>query len=128
MTDIIERLSREADAWYAGGGGIAALLCEAKLEIEALRKHGPEMQRGTHADGSPWIGTMRDVLEDCKTAASVEAGLRREAQAEIEALRKDAARWRWLRDSPRADVRIIGVGKREGATLDAAIDAAMEKP
>lgn len=43
--------------------------------------------------------------------------------AECAALRKDAERYRWLRDSPRADVRIIGVGKRTGAELDAALDS-----
>lgn len=38
MTDIIERLRREACAWDAGSGNVAAMLREAADEIEALRK------------------------------------------------------------------------------------------
>lgn len=34
----------------------------------------------------------------------------------------DAARYRVLRDHPDADVRIVGVGKRSGAELDAVLD------
>lgn len=40
---------------------------------------------------------------------------------------EDAERYRWLRDNPRADVRILHVGAREGAALDAAIDLARKE-
>lgn len=38
---------------------------------------------------------------------------------------RDAARYRWLQTNARADVRILGVGKREGDPLSVVIDAAM---
>ena len=38
----------------------------------------------------------------------------------------DAARYRVARDDPRFDIRIVGIGKRSGAELDAAIDAMIE--
>lgn len=46
---------------------------------------------------------------------------------ELAAARKDAKRYRWLRDNECADVRIHYVGKRSGAELDAAIDNAIAK-
>ena len=48
--------------------------------------------------------------------------------AALDALRNDAARYRKLRDSPIADVRIIGVGKRSGAGLDEAVDTMYTAP
>ena len=47
---------------------------------------------------------------------------------ELQALRNDAERYRRLRDSPIADVRIIGVGKRSGAGLDEAVDTMYTAP
>lgn len=48
--------------------------------------------------------------------------------AEIEALRADAARYRWLRDTGDATWRPFGVREGySGAQADAAIDAAMER-
>ena len=41
---------------------------------------------------------------------------------EVLALRKDAERYKKLRDSALVDVRIICVGKRSGQSLDAAVD------
>jgi len=41
---------------------------------------------------------------------------------ELAALRKDADRYRWLRDAPRADVRVVGRGARKGDALDATVD------
>lgn len=55
-----------------------------------------------------------------------ELDLRMQAADEIERLRKDAERYRWLRTNERADVRIVGVGRRMGHDLSAAIDAAMQ--
>jgi hypothetical protein len=57
------------------------------VEIERLKKDGPIMQRGTCGDGAPWMGTMRECLEDAYDAAKVEAELRREACAEVKQLR-----------------------------------------
>ncbi len=57
----------------------------------------------------------REVYEKAK--AKIEA-----EERELEALRKDAERYRWLRDAPCADVRIVGRGKRSGAELDATVD------
>ena len=58
-------------------------------------------------------------------------------QARVEQLEKDAARYRWLRDSPIADdqqewlcVGLFDMGgtvEVDGAELDAAIDAAMRE-
>ena len=42
-------------------------------ELDQLRKTGPTMQRGVTAAGMPLMGTMLDVLNDYKAAASVEA-------------------------------------------------------
>jgi hypothetical protein len=61
---------------------------EAADEIERLIATGPSMQRGTHGDGTLWMGTMLDVLTDYKQAAEVEAGIRREYGQEIKRLQK----------------------------------------
>lgn len=45
----------------------------------------------------------------------------------VNELEKDAMRYRWLQSDPRADVRIVTVGKREGDSLSAAIDALKEQ-
>lgn len=46
-------------------------------------------------------------------------------RARLEAAEADARRYRWLRLDERADVRIVGIGRRMGHDLDAAIDAAL---
>lgn len=48
---------------------------------------GPIMRRGSRGDGSDWMGTMRECLEDAQEAARVEAALGDEARAEVKRLR-----------------------------------------
>lgn len=101
-TDLIARLRQMAaglhDDMSTGAEAADALEAQAS-EIEALTKHGPPMQRGVRGDGTPWMGTMLDVLNDYKQAAEVEAGIRQEYGREIEALRADAAVWKCQVDS-----------------------------
>lgn len=61
----------------------------------------------------------RDRLRDALVSAEGEWV----GHKELAALRKNAVRYRKLRDGPTADVRIVGVGKRSGAALDSAVDA-----
>ncbi len=96
-------------------------------ERDALRKDGPPMQRGTYANGNPWMGTMRQCLEDYKLAAHAEAEGRRYMEREFEALRKDAERYRKLRDGqnwPAAFARHDAPEPLRGVDLDAACDGA----
>ena len=66
---------------------IAAL----RAQVAALTENGPPMQRGTTIGGTPWMGTMREVLEDYKSAADTEARWGDEARAEVAGLRKALA-------------------------------------
>ena len=66
---------------------IAAL----RAQVAALTENGPPMQRGTTIEGTPWMGTMREVLEDYKSAADTEARWGDEARAEVAGLRKALA-------------------------------------
>ena len=72
-------------------GECAAEIARLTAENEALRKHGPPMQRGTTIEGTPWMGTMREVLEDYKSAADTEARWGDEARAEVAGLRESIA-------------------------------------
>ena len=72
-------------------GECAAEIARLTAENEALRKHGPPMQRGTTIEGTPWMGTMREVLEDYKSAADTEAKWGDEARAEVAGLRSTLA-------------------------------------
>lgn len=60
---------------------------EQQARIAELEQNGPEMQRGVNGAGAPWMGTMRQVLEDYKTAAATEAKLGDEARAALDDLR-----------------------------------------
>ncbi len=42
-------------------------------QIAELQKNGPVMRRGTLGDGTEWMGTMREVLNDSIEAADCEA-------------------------------------------------------
>lgn len=62
---------------------------EAQAErIRVLEADGPQMRRGSHGDGSDWMGSMRECLNDAMQAASVEANLGDEARAEVKQLRE----------------------------------------
>lgn len=108
---------------------------ELRAEVAALTENGPPMQRGTTIEGTPWMGTMREVLEDYKSAADTEARWGDEARAEVAGLRKDAERYRWLRDGDEVSDYPYPVMRQGGKydfdrtiwfeELDAAIDAAM---
>lgn len=70
------------------GAGVANPPWEPlRRRVLALVKDGPVMQRGTDGTGAPWMGTMREVLEDYKQAAEVEASLRDEVAGQRDALR-----------------------------------------
>lgn len=62
-----------------------------RAQVAALTENGPPMQRGTTIEGTPWMGTMREVLEDYKSAADTEARWGDEARAEVAGLRKALA-------------------------------------
>ena len=64
MTDLTERLRS-----YGPHHHDVRLHFEAADAIEQLTETGPPMSRGTNADGTPKMGTMRDVLLDYKQAA-----------------------------------------------------------
>lgn len=66
-------------------------LVEQQACIKELEQNGPVMQRGVNGAGTPWMGTMRQVLEDYKTAAATEAKLGDEARAECDQLRARVA-------------------------------------
>lgn len=91
MDDLVQRLRARHDI------GLHRILTEAADEIERLRSHGPQVQRGTNDDGTPWIGTMRDALEDAIQAAAVEARLADGLRAQLAERDMDAERYRWLR-------------------------------
>ena len=64
---------------------------ELRAQVAALTENGPPMQRGTTIEGTPWMGTMREVLEDYKSAADTEARWGDEARAEVAGLRSTLA-------------------------------------
>jgi len=64
---------------------------ELRAQVAALTENGPPMQRGTTIEGTPLMGTMREVLEDYKSAADTEAKWGDEARAEVAGLRKALA-------------------------------------
>ena len=64
---------------------------ELRAQVAALTENGPPMQRGTTIEGTPWMGTMREVLEDYKSAADTEARWGDEARAEVAGLREALA-------------------------------------
>ena len=64
---------------------------ELRAQVAALTENGPPMQRGTTIEGTPWMGTMREVLEDYKSAADTEAKWGDEARAEVAGLRSTLA-------------------------------------
>ena len=100
--------------------------------------HGQIMNLGTVEPNNYADGPVRDAYRighyEARHAA---AELALKADAELDALRKDAARYRWLRDntgeittSAFQDLYFDGgVGNKEDAAkLDAAIDAARGQP
>lgn len=76
----------------------AERLAEQQARIAELEQNGPEMQRGVDGAGNPWMGTMRQVLEDYKRAAEVEAKLGDEARRTVVTDRQLADAVNELRD------------------------------
>ena len=91
---------------------------ELRAQVAALTENGPPMQRGTTIEGTPWMGTMREVLEDYKSAADTEARWGDEARAEVAGLREALSKIVLARDtygwSPEADAAIDAA--RKGTT------------
>lgn len=149
MSDLIQRLR---DPYIVGCVGVGDLLLEAakriaELEAERLRLAGEVANRNRRAlDGDAATRALDNVHtyyekreEELKSALSdaTEAqqvlGLKlAQAEAERDALKVDAGRYRFLRDAvepphgvSKADV--IYLQHLHGAELDAAIDAAKEQ-
>jgi len=101
VTDLVERLLR---AWGVGqrNGYAVGLMKEAADTIEA---QAGELERLKAEVGRLTDGAINGLIEVC------------DLRAEVERLRKDAARWQFFRNS-RTDPEV----------LEEAIDAAMEKP
>jgi len=78
-SELLAKLAQEAEAWDSGSGVIAALLREAKAEIEHL------------AEASQ--GHFRQAMLNGQAAND---------------LRKDAERYRWLRESKQGCIRLDG--------------------
>jgi hypothetical protein len=92
--DTLSEIIGLVDPWPAAESaqGQREVVAPALLaELEELRKNGPVIRRGSRGDGVPWMGTMREVLEDYKQAAHIEAQARREAMTELRALKAPQA-------------------------------------
>ncbi len=64
---------------------------EAAGTIERLRADGPIIERGISGDGSVWMGTMREVMSDYRSAADIESRESDHWRAECLRLRAAAA-------------------------------------
>ena len=103
------------------------------VAIEALRDRlaAPEQTHPGYVIGSHWLETAYSRI--CAGEAEAEVlrdyGLVRVTDAELEALRRDAERYRWLRERAWFQFEFNGRYEDSGETLqelDAAIDAAMK--
>ena len=83
--ELAARLRALRGPWIGDGIQPAINAYHLADVLQSLAEYGPAMKRGECANGTPWMGTMLDVLQDYKLAASVEAGLRREVEAERDA-------------------------------------------
>lgn len=90
---------------------------EIALEDAARQCEDIYTWRGAYSAGTMHTGTLNACAEAIR---ALKSGAQAPAAAGDA---RDAARYRWLRDDPRADVRIIGVGKRSGEQLDIAVAA-----
>lgn len=83
--ELAARLRALRGPWIGDGIQPAINAYHLADVLQSLAEYGPAMKRGECANGTPWMGTMLDVLQDYELAASVEAGLRREVEAERDA-------------------------------------------
>jgi hypothetical protein len=97
---------------------------QLRAELARLESDGPVMQRGITGDGEPWMGTMREVLEDYKEAATVEASERRRLFGELALAKEDAERWRFARDKATVEEWDILGAAESSIFRDDFIDAA----
>lgn len=74
--------NRVLDLDYAEGYvvNLASDIDTLLTALDEMLANGPAMQRGTNADGTPLMGTMREVMEDYKAAAEAEAKAADEAR------------------------------------------------
>lgn len=85
MMDALRRILDGED----DGTGVANEPWEGlRRRVLALVNDGPTMRRGSDGDGNPWMGTMRECLQDARDAARIEARLRDEAQNELRVVRR----------------------------------------
>lgn len=102
-------------------------LCEAADEIKRLRAdyaNACKMVADMHAAAvGAKVGPVAGVVEDVMVLRAERDGLRKE----IERLRLDAARYRWLRDNPWPPILEADILLHRNARWDAAIDAAMKQ-
>ena len=136
VVPLVARLRREADAWNAGSGDVAALLREAAEELHnlawALSLPGFDRMATDEQEAEHQAGMQRvtDVL------ARME-----KAKAEHDAAMADAARFRWL-DEAALTVDMVSDGDNQtlieivadnrpltiqGADLRDAVDKAMKR-
>jgi len=90
---------------------------QAAAEIEALRNAVAVERERLECVRQALPGEWRDSVPSVAVATLV---------AEIEALRKDAARYRWLRDNPWPSFLRSIVVTQSNAAWDTAIDASMK--
>lgn len=103
-------------------------------EIKRIGWHGIHgMQRDVsgeyvlHSDHEAEVGRLRAELQNAAKAALDAVALSCEKEREADALRVDAERYRWLRDTPWFDnyeIRSV-IAHQQNALWDETIDAAM---
>ena len=105
---------------YPHGGRQYVRYSDHEAEVARLRAMAQE--QGVK-DGNE-ITRLRAEVEENENAINVWRGRTQRAEAEVEAYRKDAERYRWLRDLP-PDHPSEEIGNMPGDMWDEQIDTAM---
>lgn len=120
VVPLVARLRREAEAWDAGSGDMAALLREAADELHNLAwalslpgfdRMATDEQESEHQAGVQRVNDMLARME--------------KAKAEHDAILRDAERYRFIRDADRSDDLIPDIGLYAMESLDDYVDDAM---
>lgn len=88
-----------------------------------LYPHGGR-QYVLYSDHEAEVARLRSEIEENENVINVWRGRTQRAEAEVEAYRKDAERYRWLRDLP-PDHPSEEIGNMPGDMWDEQIDTAM---